>query len=350
MKKRRLGSSDLEVSEVCLGSMTWGRQNTKKEGFEQIDYALDQGINFIDTAEMYPVPPKPEGSGDTERCIGAWLKQHPEKRDQLVIASKMVGPGLGWIRVGRPISGADLKVALEGSLQRLNVDCIDVYQLHWPNRTSPHFGKHWPGMVSHAEVDRAREDDEMLEILHTLQRCMDDGKIRHFGLSNDTPWGIGQYVRLSEKHGLPKAVSVQNEFSLLHAKDLPYMLESCVLENVAYLPWSPMGAGILSGKYRNGQVPEGSRWSLIQRKGLFRNTPKVHEAVEAYWQVAERHDISLAQLALLWVYRTEGVTSTIIGATSMQQLKEDIDAYYLQPSAELIEEVNQVLRAFPLPF
>ncbi|WP_299734313.1 aldo/keto reductase [uncultured Endozoicomonas sp.] len=350
MKKVRLGTSDLEVSEVCLGSMTWGRQNTLDDAFVQIDFALDQGINFIDTAEMYPVPPKPELSGDTERYIGKWLKANPQKRDGLVIASKMVGAGLPWIREGRPISGADLKAALEGSLQRLNLECIDVYQLHWPNRTSPHFGKHWPGMVPHTTVDCARQEEEMLDILNSLQTCIDEGKIKHFGLSNDTPWGIGEYVRLSEKHQLPRPVSVQNEFNLIHAKDSPYMLESCVLEGLAYLPWSPLAGGVLSGKYRNGQMPEGARWSLSQRNGLFRDQSQTHEAIEHYLQIAERHHITLAQLALYWVYQTEGVVSTIIGATSLDQLKENIDAYYLKPSAELMEEVNQVFKAYPVPF
>lgn len=350
MKRIKLGCSELEVTEVCLGSMTWGLQNSLAEAFGQIDYALDQGINFIDTAEMYPVPPNAETSGETERFIGEWIRANPGKRNDLVIATKIAGVGLPWIRNASPISGKTIKEAVEGSLQRLNTDCIDLYQLHWPNRISPHFAKHWPGMVPHTQVDRARQEVEMLDILGGLAECIKAGKIRHCGLSDDTPWGIGEYVRLSEKYDLPRMVSIQNEFNLIHAKDSPYLLESCVLNDVAYLPWSPLAGGVLSGKYRNGQVPKGSRWSIGQRNGLFRDTPVTHEAIEAYATVAERHGLSLTQMALAWVYQTEGVTSTIIGATSLSQLKEDIEAYHLQLSQEVLADINIVFRKYPVPF
>ena len=350
MEKIKLGCSDLEVTRICLGSMTWGRQNTQTEAFEQIDYALDQGVNFIDTAEMYPVPPDAETAGETERCIGAWLKANPSRRDQLVLATKIAGGGLSWIRDGSPISGATIKQAVDESLKRLHTDCIDLYQLHWPNRVSPHFGRHWPGMVPITQGDRGRQEAEMVDILRSLEQCMAAGKIRYFGLSDDTPWAIGEYIRLSERHNLPRVVSIQNEFSLLHAKDSPYLLESCVLNDVAYLPWSPLAGGVLTGKYRNGQLPPGSRWSIRQRNGLLRNTPTTHEAIEAYLAVAKRHGISLVQLALGWVYQTEGVTSTIIGATSLAQLKEDIDAYCSPLSAEAVADINAVFRQYPVPF
>ncbi|MFK0569900.1 aldo/keto reductase [Endozoicomonas sp.] len=350
MKKIKLGCSELEVTEVCLGSMTWGMQNTLADAFEQIDYAVDQGINFIDTAELYPVPPNAETSGETERFIGEWVRANPGKRDDLVIATKISGVGLPWIRQASPISGRSIKEAVEGSLKRLNIDCIDLYQLHWPNRISPHFGKHWPGIVSHTQVDRAQQEVEMLDILGGLADCIKAGKIRYCGLSDDTPWGIGEYVRLSEKHDLPAMVSIQNEFNLLHAKDSPYLLESCVLNDVACLPWSPLAGGILSGKYRNGQIPEGSRWSIGQRNGLFRDTPLTHKAIEGYLAVAERHGLSLAQMALAWVYQMEGVTSTIIGATSLAQLKENIEAYHLPLSEEVLAGINDVFRRYPVPF
>ncbi len=350
MQTFKLGRSELEVTGICLGSMTWGRQNTQAEAFEQIDCALDLGVNFIDTAEMYPVPPNAETAGETERCIGAWLKANPGRRDQLVLATKIAGGGLSWIREGSLISGETVKQAVDGSLKRLHTEYIDLYQLHWPNRVSPHFARHWPGMVPITQVDRARQEAEMVDILHGLEQCRAAGKIRYFGLSDDTPWGIGEYIRLSEQHDLPRPVSIQNEFSLIHAKDSPYLLESCVLNNVAYLPWSPLGGGVLTGKYRHGQVPPGSRWSINQRKGLFRDTPKTHEAIEGYLAVAERHGISLAQLALGWVYQTEGVTSTIIGATSLAQLKEDIDAYGSPLSAEVVADINAVFRQYPMPF
>ncbi|MBO9495457.1 aldo/keto reductase [Thalassotalea sp. G20_0] len=350
MKKIKLGCSELQVTEVCLGSMTWGKQNSLNEALEQIDFALDQGINFIDTAEMYPVPPDEQTSGETERCIGEWIRANPGKRDEVVIATKIVGAGLPWIRNGSPISGQRIKEAVEGSLKRLNTDCIDLYQLHWPNRVTPHFARHWPGMVPHTQVDRARQEAEMVDILQGLDDCIKAGKIRYCGLSDDTPWGIGEYVRLSEKYDLPRMVSIQNEFSLIHAKDSPYVLESCVLNDVAYLPWSPLGGGVLSGKYRNGQIPSGSRWSFQQRNGLFRNTPMTHKAIEDYHEVAERHGLSLAQMALAWVYQTEGVTSTIIGASSLAQLKENIDAYQLKLSKEVLGEINAVFRQYPVPF
>ena len=350
MNKFKLGCSELEVTGICLGSMTWGRQNTQAEAWEQIDYALDRGVNFIDTAEMYPVPPNEESAGATERYLGAWLKANPARRDELVLASKIAGAGLSWIRGGSPISGETIKQAVDGSLKRLHTDCIDLFQLHWPNRVSPHFARHWPGMVPITQVDRARQEAEMVDILRGLEQCIAAGKIRYFGLSDDTPWAIGEYIRLSEREGLPRVVSIQNEFSLIHAKDSPYLLESCVLNDVAYLPWSPLAGGVLTGKYRHGQIPPGSRWSINQRHGLFRNTPMTHEAVEGYWAVAERHGISLAQLALAWVFQTEGVTSTIIGATSLTQLKENIDAYQLSLSGEVVADINTVFRHYPVPF
>ena len=350
MKKIKLGSSDLEVSEICLGSMTWGRQNSRRDCCEQIDYAMAQGINFIDTAELYPVPPNGETYGDTERFIGEWVRANPGKRDGLVIATKIAGPGISWIRDGSPISGKSIKEAVEGSLKRLQVDCIDLYQLHWPSRVTPHFSRHWPGMVPHLQVDRAQQEAQMLDILRALDDCIQMGKIRYCGLSDETPWGIGEYVRLSEQYDLPKVVSIQNEFSLIHAKDLHYVLESCVLNDVAYLPWSPLAGGVLSGKYRHGQVPKGSRWSFAQRQGLFRNTPTTHEAIEAYAELAQRHGLSLAQMALAWVYQVEGVSSTIIGATSLEQLKENIDAYHLQLSNDVLSDINSVFKRFPAPF
>jgi len=350
MKKVKLGSSDLMVSEVCLGSMTWGEQNTQAEGAEQIDYALERGINFIDTAELYAVPPKPETYGLTETYIGQWLAKNQEKRHDIVIASKIAGPGLPWIRDGGNITGADVKTALDASLKRLQTDYIDLYQLHWPNRQTAHFAKHWPGMVDPTKTDVEQERDGMLEILRALDDCIKAGKIKHCGLSDDTPWGISEYLRLAENHNLPKMVSVQNEFSLLHLKDSPFLIENCVFNDVAYLPWSPLAGGALSGKYANGQKPEGCRWSMVQRNGLFRDTAQTHQAIAAYKEVADRHNLTLVQLSLAWVYQLAGVTSTIIGATSIKQLKEDIDAYDIALSEEVLADVGDVIKRFPAPF
>ncbi len=350
MKKVKLGSSDLQVSEVCLGSMTWGVQNTQEDANEQIDYALDQGINFIDTAEMYPIPPSAETSGSTEKIIGNWLAQNKDKRKDIVLATKIVGSGLPWIRDGSDITGETVKKAIDGSLSRLQTDYIDVYQLHWPNRMTPHFSKHWPGRVDPTQTDVKREREGILDILQGLDDYIKAGKIRHCGLSDDTPWGISEYIKLAEQHNLPRMVSIQNEFNLLHLKDSPYLIENCVFDDVAYLPWSPMAGGSLSGKYRNGQLPDNTRWSMAQRNGIFRDTKTTHQAIEAYYEIAQKHELSIAQMSLAWVYQFKGATSTIIGATSMEQLKENIDAYKLELSKEVMEEIDAVICQFPVPF
>lgn len=350
MKKVKLGSSDLQVSEVCLGSMTWGEQNTQAEGFEQIDFALDQGINFIDTAEMYSVPPSKETYGATETIIGNWIEANPAKRQNIVLASKIAGSGIPWVRNASDITGASVKVAIDNSLKRLKTDYIDLYQLHWPNRATPHFSKHWPARIDPTQVDAQAQSDGMLDILQGLDDAMKAGKIREIGLSDDTPWGINEYLRLAEKHSLPKMVSIQNEFNLLHLKDWPYLIENCVFNDVAYLPWSPIAGGALSGKYANGAKPQGCRWTMQQRNGIFRDTSHSHQAVAAYKEVADKHDLTLVQLSLAWVYQLCGVTSTIIGATSIDQLKEDIDAYKVALSPEILEQIGSVIKRYPQPF
>jgi aryl-alcohol dehydrogenase-like predicted oxidoreductase len=350
MKKVKLGSSDLQVSEVCLGSMTWGEQNTQAEGHQQIDYALDQGINFIDTAEMYSVPPSKETYGATEAIIGNWIAANKSKRQDIVLASKIAGSGVNWVRGGAPITGASVKEAIEDSLLRLKTDYIDLYQLHWPNRMTAHFSKHWPGRVDPHKTDVNNEREGMLDILQALDVAMKEGKIRNIGLSDDTPWGISEYLHLAQKHDLPKMVSIQNEFSLLHLKDWPYLIETCVFNDVAYLPWSPIAGGALSGKYANGAKPEGCRWTMQQRNGIFRDTSLSHQAVAAYQEVANANNLTLVQLSLAWVYQLTGVTSTIIGATSMDQLKEDINAYEIALSDDILQQVGGVIKQFPQPF
>ena len=351
MNYTKLGSSNLQVSEVCLGSMTWGCQNTQEEGFAQIEYALDEGINFIDTAELYAVPPTADTYGATEIIIGNWFAENPQRREEVILATKIAGNGLPWIRGGSPISGETVKQAVDDSLKRLQTDYIDLYQLHWPNRAHPHFANHWPGAIDYAAMDVEKEREEHLEILNALGDCVDAGKIRYCGLSDDTPWGISEYIKLAEQHDLPRMVSIQNEFNLLHLMtDAPHLIETCVLEDVAYLPWSPLAGGALSGKYRNGALPEGSRWSISQRNGLFRSTPESLAAIDAYYEVAKRHQLSLTQLALAYVYQFQGVTSTIIGATSVEQLKEDVDAYKLVLSDEILEDISDVIKSYPMPF
>ncbi|OHU88414.1 MULTISPECIES: aldo/keto reductase [Pseudoalteromonas] len=350
MQFSRLGSSTLDVSRVCLGSMTWGLQNNQHDADEQINYALSHGINFMDTAELYAVPPSEDTYGETEKIIGNWLARHQEKRQQVVLASKIAGGGLRWIRGGAPISAKTIIEAVDASLQRLNTDYIDLYQLHWPNRNSPHFANHWPGMVKFSDVDREQQLSEMLEILQALQTCIDNGKIRHWGLSDDTTWGINTYLRLASEHNLAKPVAIQNEFNLLHTKDWPYLIENCIHEDVAYLPWSPLGAGALTGKYIDGARPEGSRWTYVQRNGLFRDTPHSNQAVKAYVQLAQQFGITPAQMALAWVNQVDGVTSTIIGATSMAQLKENLQAFELTLDDAQQAAIGELLQRFPSPF
>ncbi|OED77979.1 aldo/keto reductase [Vibrio splendidus] len=350
MEYSKLGSSQIPVSRICLGSMTWGLQNTQQQADQQIEYALSQGINFIDTAEMYAVPPSPETYGKTEAIIGNWLSRHPQRRQELIIASKIAGPGLPWVRDGGPITGEAVLEAVDASLKRLQTDYIDLYQLHWPNRNTPHFGKQFPNQIRFSDIDRKQHEGEMLGILQALASCVKAGKIRHVGLSDDTTWGINTYLKLSEKHDLPRMVSIQNEFSLLHAKDWPYLIENCVHEDVAYLPWSPLSGGMLSGKYIDGARPEGSRWTYMQRKGIFRDTESANEAVKGYAEVANTHGFTPSQLALAWCNQVDGVTSSIIGATTMEQLKENVTAFSKPLSEEILTDINTVFKRYPVPY
>ena len=345
-----LGRSGVNVSRVCLGSMTWGLQNSQADADEQIAYALASGVNFIDTAEMYAVPPSADTYGKTEAIIGDWLSRNKAKRDDVVIATKIAGNGLPWVREGGDITRQSVIDAVEDSLKRLKTDVIDLYQLHWPNRSTPHFGRHFPGTIRFSEADTEQNKASMLDILEGLNDCVKAGKIKHCGLSDDTPWGISQFLRLSDEHNLPRMVSIQNEFSLIHGKDWPYLIEQCIHEDVAYLPWSPLAGGMLSGKYQNGARPAGSRWTISQRNGLFRNTQASEQAIGQYMAIASQLGITPAQLALAWCNQVDGVSSTIIGATSIAQLKENIDAFNIQLSEQTLNDITQVYQQFPVPF
>ncbi len=350
MEYSRLGSSGLSVSRICLGSMTWGTQNSQQDANEQIEYALAAGVNYIDTAEMYAVPPTKETYGSTERIIGNWIAANSVRRGEFVLATKIAGNGLRYIRNGGDITGEAIISSVDASLQRLQTDYIDLYQLHWPNRTSPHFAKHHPGKLKFTDVDIPAHSSQMLEILQALDACVKAGKIRHFGLSDDTPWGINEYIRLSEKHDLVRVTSIQNEFSLLHTKDWPYLIENCVNADIAFLPWSPLAGGALTGKYIDGARPAGCRWGKLQRNGLFRDTEQSNAAIKDYAEVARKHGLSPAQLALAWCNQVDGVTSTIIGATSMEQLKEDFSAFELTLSETVLEDIASVHSLYPMPF
>lgn len=350
MEYAKLGSSDLNVSRVCLGSMTWGKQNNQQDADQQIDYALAQGVNFIDTAELYAIPPTKDTYGKTEAIIGDWFSRNSHRRQDVILATKIAGSGLPWIREGGPINGEAIIQSVNDSLKRLQTDYIDLYQLHWPNRTTPHFGKQRPGQIRFSGVNAAEHTSQMLEILQALSECIKAGKIRHCGLSDDTPWGIATYLKLAQQYDLPKMVSIQNEFSLLCLKDWPYLIEQCVHEDVAYLPWSPLATGVLTGKYANGARPDGSRWSIPQRHGLLRDTEATHQAVAQYVAIAKELNITPAQLALAWCNQVDGVTSSIIGATSVAQLKEDIDAFDIKLDDETLGKIGAVIKQFPMPY
>ncbi|TMO85298.1 aldo/keto reductase [Pseudoalteromonas spongiae] len=350
MKYARLGSSNIDVSRICLGTMTWGVQNNQLDANQQIELAAEHGINFMDTAEMYAVPPTPETYGKTEEIIGNYFAKNKQKRDNWVVATKIAGNGLPWIRNASDITGQAVIDAVDASLKRLQIDTIDVYQLHWPNRTSPHFAKHRPNQISFTNVDTKAHKTQMLDILQGLDHCIKAGKIRHYGLSDDTTWGIHTFIELAKEHNLPRPVSIQNEFNLLHAKDWPYLIEHCVHEEIAYLPWSPLATGMLSGKYLNDARPQGSRWTLMQRNGLFRNTEIAQQAVAEYCQLAAKLGITPSQLALAWCDKVDGVTSTIIGATTQQQLAENIAAFELNLPDDFMAQVDAIWRKYPLPY
>jgi len=350
MKYQKLGTSDLEVSKACLGTMTWGKQNTQTEASEQMNYALEQGVNFWDTAEMYAVPATKSTYGATEAIIGNWLNDNQNKRSDIVLMTKIAGAGLSYIRKGKPYTAKDIMPSIDASLQRLKTNYIDVYQLHWPNRPHPNFGRHFLDEIDFSTVDVQQEEESIYNILQALEKAIKAGKIRHCGLSNESAWGISKYLELAKKHNLPRMVSVQNEFSLIQTKDYPYTIEACVLEDLAYLPWSPLGAGVLSGKYIGGKRPEGSRWTMVNRHGNFRDNESVHLAVEAYAAIAKKYNFTPSQLALAWINHFKWITSTVIGATKMSQLKDNIAAFDMEISKEMLAEINLVKQKFAVPF
>ncbi len=325
-------------------------QNTQADADEQLDYVVAQGVNFIDTAEMYAVPPSAKTYGKTEIIIGDWLKRNPSKRAEIILMTKIAGKGLKYIRNGKKYTAKDIMPSVDASLQRLQTDYIDVYQLHWPNRPHTNFGRHWFDVVDFSGVDKAQQEEEMLGILRALDECIQAGKIRYCGLSNESAWGIDKYLELAKAHDLPQMVSTQNEFSLLQSKDWPYVIESCVLNEVAYLPWSPLGGGVLSGKYRNNQLPANTRWSFTNRHGNFRDQKNVHQAVEGYIEVAKKYDMTPSQLSLAWCNHFKWITSTIIGATTMPQLQENIAAFDIKLSDEAVADIHAITQDFPIPF
>ncbi len=344
MKKIQLGTSDLQVSPICLGTMTFGEQNSEAEGHSQINYALDRGINFLDTAEMYPVMPRAETSGATESIIGSWIKKSGRRAD-IVLATKIAGPSrMNWIREGQNnFDRANLRAAVEASLIRLQTDYIDLYQLHWPSRNVPVFGQ------LYFNPQHERPCIAIEETLDALQTLVTEGKIRHIGVSNESAWGVSEFIYLSQTRGLPRIASIQNAYHLANRAFESGLDETCFRENVGLLAYSPLAFGQLTGKYIQDPKAAG-RLNLFPPEWSPRYLrPRVSEATRRYMKIAEDNGMSMTELALAWCYTRWFVASTIIGATSVEQLKANIDAYEVKLGNEVVKAVNEVQLEFTNP-
>ena len=343
MNYKKLGNTDLNVSTICLGTMTWGEQNTQDEAFEQMDYALSKGVNFWDTAELYSIPPKPETFGHTELIIGNWFKK-TKKRNEVIIATKVCGPMRSYVRGGGNQYGIkNISEALEGSLKRLQTDFIDLYQLHWPERNTNMFGR-----LGYEHNDDGNWN-KFEDILGTLKKFIDAGKIRYIGVSNETPWGTKKFLEISKEKNLPRMMSVQNPYNLLNRTYEVGLAEISIRDKIGLLAYSPLAIGYLSGKYRNNKIPKNSR---LDHDGDFwtrYNKPNAEKAVEAYYQISKKNNIDMAQMSLKFCEIQPFVTSVIIGATTMQQLKTDIESVNVKLTDEIIKEINKVQKIYPNP-
>ena len=343
MRFKKLGNTDLDVSLICLGTMTWGTQNTEKDAFEQMDYSFNQGINFFDTAELYSVPPTAESYGKTEIMIGNWFEKR-KNRKKIILASKVAGPGCEWIRGGENnFSEKNIGEAIDGSLKRLKTDYIDLYQLHWPERSTNCFGRR--DFVPR-ENEKAWNDFE--SILYSLDKFIKSGKIRYIGMSNETPYGLSKYLELSKNKNLPRMMSVQNPYSLVNRTYEIGMSEISIREKCGLLVYYPLAAGALSGKYRNNKMPKNSRLSLF--KGWERMiNPLAMKAYDEYYKLAKENNLTMVQLAQAFVNSRPFVTSNIIGATTMEQLKENIESIKIELSEEITEKINLIHNNNPNP-
>jgi len=343
MNYKKLGNTDLDVSTICLGTMTWGEQNTQDEGFKQMDYALAQGVNFWDTAEIYSIPPKQETFGYTETIIGNWFEK-TKKREEVILASKVCGPMREYVRGGGNQFGEkNITDALEGSLRRLKTDYIDLYQLHWPERKTNFFG------IRGYEHDDSSEWTRFEDILGNLKKFIDQGKIKHVGVSNETPWGLSKYLELSKEQKLPRMLSVQNPYNLLNRTYEIGLAEISIREQAGLLAYSPLACGYLSGKYRNKKLPKNSR---MERDGDFWTRyvkPNTDKAVEAYYEIAKKYNLDLTQMSLKFLEIQPFVTSVIIGATTMEQLKTNIESVNIKLTDEIVSEINEVQAIYPNP-
>ncbi|AYG58641.1 aldo/keto reductase [Rhizobium jaguaris] len=346
MKYKNLGRTDISVSQICLGTMTWGTQNSEAEAHEQMDYALHKGINFFDTAEMYPTTPVgPKTQGRTEEYIGTWLEK-TGKRGDIVLATKVAGVGRDYLRGGQGADAANIRAAIDSSLKRLRTDYIDLYQVHWPNRGHFHFRQNW--RYNPFTQDREKAIANITDILETMGELVKAGKIRAIGLSNETTWGIQKYLTIAEQRSLPRVVSTQNEYNLLYRHFDLDLAELSHYEDVGLLAYSPLAGGILSGKYVGGARPAGSRGSINTDIGG-RLQPLQEPPVKAYLEIAAKYHLDPAKLALAYCLTKPFMTSVIIGATSMAQLETDIASAYLTLPEEAIAEIEKVHRQYPWP-
>lgn len=343
MEYKKLGDRDLLVSEICLGTMTYGQQNTLEEAHQQLDYAIGEGVNFIDAAEMYPVPGRAETQGKTEEFIGKWLVK--QQRDKLVVATKVAGPSprFKWIRgENNKLDRPNIEQAVNDSLQRLQTDYIDLYQIHWPDRYVPLFGG------SNYDPKYERETIPIAEQLEVFADLIKAGKIRYLGLSNETPWGVCEFCHLAETMNLPKIVSIQNAYSLLNRVFEINLAEACRFEGVGLLAYSPLAFGMLTGKYIDG-IPENSRLALFEGFGQRYEKSNASVAVKRYVEIAHKHGLTPAQLALAFVRSRWFVTSTIIGATNLEQLKENLSSVNVELTPDILAEINEVHAQYPNP-
>ncbi len=338
-----LPNTDTRVSEITLGTMTFGQQNSETDGHSQIDFALDQGINFIDTAEMYPVAAREKTYGSTENIIGSWLKKSG-KREDVVLATKIAGPnrGLAYIRQDLSFNDATIRTSVEKSLQRLQTDYIDLYQFHWPERKINFFGQRG------FKIQEDAWEDNIQSVLETIQSLIKEGKIKHFGLSNETPWGLMRFLEECKKHNLPKIVTVQNPYSLLNRTFESALVEVCHRENVGLLAYSPLAFGVLSGKYLTGEPHPNARLNLFPNFTRY-NSENTRKASAMYNEIAKKFNLTLAQMALAFVRQQGFVSSTIIGATNLEQLEENINSIQVTLSEEILAEIQKVQDLIPDP-
>ena len=342
MNYKKLGNTDLNVSTICLGTMTWGEQNTQNEAFEQMEYSLDNGVNFWDTAELYAVPPKAETYGHTETIIGNWFEK-TKKRKDVILASKVGGPSRKYMRNGEnSFTGKNLEDALNGSLERLKTDYIDLYQLHWPERNVNNFGRLG---YEHKE----NEWNEFEDVLINLKKFIDQGKIRYVGLSNETPWGVMNYLQLAKDKDLPRMMAIQNPYSLLNRSYEVGLAEVSIREKIGCLAYSPLASGYLTGKYRDKQFPIGSRMERDFDFWTRYRKPNTSEAVEDYYKISKKYNLDMSQMSIKFCEDQDFMTSVIIGATTMEQLKTNVESVKVNLDSEVIKEINNVQKKYPNP-